>query len=263
MPGSSELDPSLAPAVTADVELVTGSFFLMIVAAAPVPPVTLPVTVSRTVPFGHLPVVLAWAKFTSPSVVPLPPFQVIVSFNVPFVVPLGGFVKVVLPPALKLAGVHCAKTAVSVLDVPRGGVDTFEHAALCAADADVANGTTSRLPATTAIASARARTEPLIAFPPLSDTSREKLPRPAASAVPGGVRSRLQAAGRIPSRVVSPVADERWGKKGRTVTEPDLAIQAREWLREYQSPPATESDPTTGVPETKPVVDVATADHDK
>ena len=140
VPGSSVLEPSFGPEVTAHVELATGSFVLMIFAAAPVPPVTLPVTASRVSPVGHLPFPLAALKLTNAIVVPLPPFQVSVSLSVPFVVPLGGFVKLAVPPALRLAGVHFVNTAAILPAL--SDVVTVEHDALAAAPAGDPNNPT-------------------------------------------------------------------------------------------------------------------------
>ena len=55
VPGSRVIFPVFGPDMYAQIEAETGSSILMIFAAAPVPPVTLPVTVTRVVPAGTCP----------------------------------------------------------------------------------------------------------------------------------------------------------------------------------------------------------------
>ena len=85
----------------------------MILAAAPDPPVTLPVTATRDVPVGHLRRVACSLKVISMIVLPLPFFHVYVPFSVPALVPFGGVVKAELTPT---AGVQLEMVPCDVPD---------------------------------------------------------------------------------------------------------------------------------------------------
>ena len=58
VPGSFTVLPDCAPEVVAQIDEVNGSPFLMILAAAPDPPVTFPLTLTRVVPAGHFPLIV-------------------------------------------------------------------------------------------------------------------------------------------------------------------------------------------------------------
>jgi hypothetical protein len=114
----------------------------VIFAAAPVALLTEPVIFTR-VSYGalHFPRPLAPAYFTIATVVPFPPFHVIVSVTVPAVCPdLTAVIDE--PPAARAAGVHVASVDLSFPPVCASGADvSFAHETLgvSAAPAGVAN----------------------------------------------------------------------------------------------------------------------------
>jgi hypothetical protein len=131
--------PAFAPDVTAQTDAVTGSLTLMILAAAPDPPVTLPVTATREVPVGHFRRVACSLKVMSMTVLPLPFFHVYVPFRVPAWVPFGGVVKAEVAPAASAVGVQLE---IVPCDVPDDfGELSFAHDKCCgrAADTGVAS----------------------------------------------------------------------------------------------------------------------------
>ena len=144
---------------------------LMIFAAAPVDAFVVPVNLMCNHPFlilpavlGHLPGVVRGAYCWTTVVVPLLFFHVNFDVTLPndFAT---GVVTVDVAPADNADGVHSESVDLVVAFEPETVVfpTSFEHTTCgVVADAGVASGTATRLPAATPIASARARTETLI-----------------------------------------------------------------------------------------------------
>jgi len=137
---------------------------LIVLKAVPVPPVTLPVSVTRlVVPFRHLPRPFAGPNLTFPFVVPCVPAHLIVMFSVPVVAPDELKVPPPVPP-VAAAGVQADNVAVSL--VPTVFVANFLHApGWVAADAGMASGTATNDSDAAAMTNVRTRTETLIRLP--------------------------------------------------------------------------------------------------
>src|SRR5207253_11107545 len=139
-------------------------------AAAPVDVFVVPVNLMCNHPFllGHLPGVVVVLYCWTTVVVPLPFLHVSFDVTLPNVFATG-VVTVEVAPADNADGVHSESddlvVAFAVAPVPETVVfaTSFEHATCgVVADAGVASGTATRLPAATPMASARTRTETLI-----------------------------------------------------------------------------------------------------
>jgi hypothetical protein len=165
VPGSRDDFPVFGPVVNAQIDAETGSPFKMIFAAAPVPPVTLPVRLTRVVPAAHFPFVARSLNDTRVTVVPLPPFQVNDPDSVPDFEPLGGCLNWEVAPALSATGVQFE--IVDGVVLPDFGTASVAQAkcGVRAADAGAASATLTVSAAVAASAIPRARTDRVMDFP--------------------------------------------------------------------------------------------------
>src|SRR4051794_22158996 len=145
---------------------VTGSPTLVILAAAPVAFVTLPLICTRESNGAlHLPFVVPLYLMVL-VVEPLPPFQTVVLVDWPVVEPAFAFV-VDVPPAANAAGVHF-EIVDTTLPAESGGDGSPLQVtlALSAAPAGKAIGTATLTAIATPAASAPTRIETFMRFPP-------------------------------------------------------------------------------------------------